>query len=756
MTLKKYGIIFVSSGLIISGMLVWDSGDKRNLGESVAAVLAAKVERENYAYAFGTNAVVIPTNIVTARRDFDLLYDAMDDARDMTIDNGATIYWIDSAVTIDTGDVIAASGSEWSITNISSGEYRCILSSPTNITAMMHTSSSLLPSDDCIYMPDIVPEYGETGIGHVEMCEQFYPGAAYASNTLFEGYNNWWQHIGISSNVYKYDCEEWRNTTSETIRIYYERGAGFTNSADVLEIAYPGVTGLFTTFSTTTNDHQLLAALYRVETWSCADSWFVVSDADEVSTNVNITFSDKTLSVPEGSSTTLNIHPSWDSGKAETISWTSFGSGLSASGNLQWTGEEDPTHPEWDTAQSVTVYAGYNSSTADGAGIIRFSRSSEPTVYQYVAVTMTNTYGYNYNNDNVFVNPSMTVMSKGESETVEVEVGPVTNVYMVEGRRLKTNDLFEAKKVLESLNRSIVICQPSQLTYGTRVTYEYYGGTGEITANNNPSDYGNYNFSDALSAYNSEPKTLTYISTNSASFDGIFVDVRVSLSTSDTKWVANDSGSSSYSVSFDYELDKLSGCSFGYPSKDAFESNYVARFRVFLCLTCDDAGRYSRSASSNPDAVETYSASNNQPWFYESYNYSSIYTPISTINDGSMVVPDNGFDGPFYSIYGGVTPIKYKIVEIVDEANPTDVVTFDIGGDISSYEFSFATTDDFIWEDYEIDQEGDGDRMDRSRSFSHNNRLEVYKIIIVVDWSWQHFNPDTPFEPELNTPAWTE
>jgi len=153
MTLKKYGIIFVSSGLIISGMLVWDSGDKRNLGESVAAVLAAKVERENYAYAFGTNAVVIPTNIVTARRDFDLLYDAMDDARDMTIDNGATIYWIDSAVTIDTGDVIAASGSEWSITNISSGEYRCILSSPTNITAMMHTSSSLLPSDDCIYMP---------------------------------------------------------------------------------------------------------------------------------------------------------------------------------------------------------------------------------------------------------------------------------------------------------------------------------------------------------------------------------------------------------------------------------------------------------------------------------------------------------------------------------------------------------------------------------------------------------------------------
>jgi hypothetical protein len=56
-----------------------------------------------------------------------------------------------------------------------------------------------------------------------------------------------------------------------------------------------------------------------------------------------------------------------------------------------------------------------------------------------------------YSSDNVFVNPSMTVMSKGESETVEVEVGPVTNVYMVEGRRLKTNDLFEAKKVLESL-----------------------------------------------------------------------------------------------------------------------------------------------------------------------------------------------------------------------------------------------------------------------------------------------------------------
>jgi hypothetical protein len=30
----------------------------------------------------------------------------------------------------------------------------------------------------------------------------------------------------------------------------------------------------------------------------------------------------------------------------------------------------------------------------------------------------------------------------------------------------------------------------------------------------------------------------------------------------------------------------------------------------------------------------------------------------------------------------------------------------------------------------------------------------AWEVLVVVDWNWDHMNPDTPFVPETFTPGW--
>lgn len=743
MTLIKYGIIFVSTGIIISGTLMWNSGDKRNFGESVAEVLAANVERKQYAYAFGTNSfsVVSSNNVVGVRKKFAVLYDVLDDSRDMATDNDGPVYWIDKDITIDDGDVIVDSDAEWVCTT----NYDYALSYGSNLVAAFHSTGSRLSNSESFWMPNVSNEISV-------ICDEFFPDSTYKDEHLFDSYDNWWEYLEISTNVYKYSCEEWRNIDGDDISVKFIGGGGFTNVDTLVHIPYPGGSSCIHASSSSSNDNQILSALYKLSADFRNDAYLVFSDAGSAGvTNLNIYFTRNTISAAEGESVTLGIHPASNSGGVESISWSVIGDGVSASywgqQSLYWGG----SNPSWSTTRDITVKGSSDNDNVDAAAVIRFSRSSQPGVYQYIPVWIADDES---GKPDMTVSPVLDTMAKGGSASATVAVGPPTNTYVVLDKRMMTNNLVEADKVLESLGRTIVFFPPAALDYDTWMTRQYSSDdSDEVTGSD--AVFGTYTFSSALGAYNSKSRLLDSPTTNSLSYDGSILHIGVSLGTDNYKFPHNNEGRSSYSMASSFDLDELKNCTLDYPSKTALESNYVARVRIYLCLSCTLANRSLHSQYDSYDVTSSHNP-DYQPWFYESFSYGSGYDAFCSRNDGSTTFPSNGFSSPGY-VFSASGFVNYKLAEIVDETAPTDVIKFDIGGNMADYDFDFSAKSDF--ETFEVEYQNDYNGNYSTQSYGdydHNNSIKIEKIVVVVDWAWKHCDADEPFEPTINTPGWLQ
>jgi len=746
MTLIKYGCIFVSAGVFISGALLWDgSGDRRVMAESVAEIMAAQVERSEVAYLFGTNAVpdFSSNNVVSVRLEFATLYGAMEAARELAVDNTASVLWLDPNVTIADGATIAGCDAQWVATNIGGGDYTCTLIL-SNSASIYNSSGSRRADSSCIYMPDV-----DTN-DVAPICSRFFPSVNLGTVAVFGEDFNWWQHIGISTNVYKYECEQWHNIDGTEIDVTFVGGAGFTNDAS-LHIPYPDLNGSFGIHSSNTNGAQLRAALFQVDEPTRGSAVFAVSDAAGASSD-NIIFTAETVTVTEGGPETLGIHPGSNVGTIERITWSIIGTGIDTwpaygtCGGFYWGGY----NPAWNVSRVITIHALQDADSSDGAVVLRFQRSSQPGVYQYVAVQIVDD---DEGDADIAVMPALSVINKEQTAVVSVEIAAATNMYYWTDKRIAATNLFEAKAVLESLARSVVFYDADDLDYDAWVRYRYTGFTNEYESGDS-SVYGTFGFGSTLTAYNglSTPLTTTY--TNGGGYYGGIMQITADISVGNSRIDSFDYGTSSYSASADYDLYEVSGCSLEYPSLYAITNGYVKRVRVYICVSAARGNRTTIPMYWDSDVL-SFSGYSHQPWFYEQFNYgNALYLDLCSRDDGGQGFPPNGIETPAYNF--SISGLRaYKLIKVGDETNPTELVKFDIGGKLADYNFAMGGKSDF--ESYELVSTAlDGDVTSEVGYFEHNNSLRIEKIVVVVDWSWQHCNDAVPFVPQNNTPAWAE
>ena len=145
MSLKKYGCIFVSAGIAITGALLWDNNNRRALAESEAELLAAAVERRQIAYAFADDTPDFGTNnIVGPRKDWRVIYGkTMAEARDMITNNTKQVLWVEPDAAIEDGDIIASGGGKYYIELApGSNTYIVSYSGATNATTLFNSTGS--------------------------------------------------------------------------------------------------------------------------------------------------------------------------------------------------------------------------------------------------------------------------------------------------------------------------------------------------------------------------------------------------------------------------------------------------------------------------------------------------------------------------------------------------------------------------------------------------------------------------------------
>lgn len=742
MTLIKYGCIFVSSGVIISGALLWHAGgDKRVLGESVAEILAAQVERSQVAYLFGDELPDFSSNnVVSTRLEFDVIYGVLDGARSMTINNDAPVYWIDPAAAISYVTTLVSCDAQWSHgeTN-ASGDYVCSMTR-SNAVSELHTTGSRIAHPSIAYMPDV-----DTN-DFSRIAKDFLGDVRLADAPLFGDNYNWWTAIGIDSNCYKYGCEEWHGLDPHNVTLAIE-GSGFTLSTNLLHYPYNSYSlRSFEVASTSSSTNRLLAAVISTtldDTWTTRTA---VSDGAGA-LNLNIYLQSPTIELTEGGSIEFGIHPASNSGGVEFVRWVVIGSGVTAdysgSDYLYWGG----ANPSWSTTRNITVSALQDDDSLRAAAVIRFERSSQLGVYNYVAVSVAD----DESGAEIAAAPALLSLAKGATNSVAVSI-TITNAptpYMYTDKRIVANNLMQARAVLTNLTRSIAFFAPASVAYESWIQTRYAAVTNAVVSGDTEV-FDIYGFADALAAYNALDPELHSVITNTGAYSGDLIQANFNLDAENTKDTLFNFGESAYSASYDAITHRLTGCTLPYPSLYAITNGYVARVRIYLCVAPSLAGRTARPQYDSYEPL-SYSGYSHQPWFYEGFGYGSGYALCSR-NDGSAGLPANNFVKPEYGfVDGGFAVVNMSIV--ADVTAPTTNIVFALGSAPGAFDFSFSAKSDF--EAYELlADEGGGSRY-RVGYYDHNNLVRITHLLVVVDWGWQHLNDARPFEPIVNTPSWT-
>lgn len=715
MSLKKYGCIFVSAGIAITGALLWDNNNRRALAESEAELLAAAVERRQIAYAFGDAVPYFSSNnVVGPRKDWRVIYGkTMAEARDMITNNTKQVLWVEPDAAIEDGDIIASGGGTYYIElTPRSNAYLVVYSGATNATTLFNSTGSHIADPRYTYMPDV----GTNDV--LPVATKFFGHDTRPSTApIFGGANNWWPAIGIDTNIYKYGCEHWRGIEGVDIAVTPVGGAGFTNTASSLHLPYPALSSsALSVISTGTNLNSINAQLYKLSSPLKDDAYIVASDGASSGLNTAIKPAAKHLTIAAGSYVDLSISLAADPGANAYVYCSVIGDGLSLGGStLYW------IYPAWDTSRAMRIYAG--SREGDSAAIVRLQYSRQPNIYHYIAVKI------EANGDNdIQASPVLSSITKGATAPISIKVAPSTNITLAVSHRVATNNIMQAKAALQSLQRTMVVLPASALSYTNHTSMRYGYAHSQST---NLSAV--LSFADGLARHNAGPY-YTDVQTNTVAFEGdlAFIEARIT---------AHDQSvfvpSSSYTYDHYYILHSLTGCSVAYPCDYAYASNYVARVHVYLCiapLLCQRfETNYPDDLYGDPDLISAQ-LHDNQPWYYEAYGYGVWAGKYSSRNDVTTTVPGNQLGHPKYVVATDKLA-AYRLVQVLDEHSPTERPTFYLGSEIGNYNFSFSSKSDFQTQELSY---RNGDSIIFDGYYYHANQISIKYIVVVVDWAWQH------------------
>jgi hypothetical protein len=545
-----------------------------------------------------------------------------------------------------------------------------------------------------------------------------------------------WPRIGLGTNIYKYSCEF---LLPETLTVTPVYGSGFTLATNAIIIPAYGSTGAVVQVTESGSvSNSMHACLYEITSDSRPDKQYFVASYD-IGTQYAGTlywFSSRPAEMQVGDQISLSFGAV---GRISEIATISAHGGISCNTNLFVFNKIDDSPYFSGSPRMLTVTA-----TGPGSGILEIDLSG---VANRIAIPVA------FTNSSLAVSASKIAVPFSGSDFLGVTASALTNIVLHTNKSIKTNDLNDAKSVLQAMTRSICVLPYSAiecsstgiLCLASWSTNRNDAGMGISTAEVFPS-VGDL-FVNATAAF--------LFPSNGVPWGSAFA--QIDLSAHKWGWSATVDGYSQVQEDADYYslsyCRKLTDCRLPYPCRAACASNYVSHVSIYA-VGYSQKFNYQPGIPALGQNLDTtgYSLSGNIGLPAESgLGFGVLSYPAKRPEfadaPGSGITETNAY---FYNTGYGVTQFSSLRLSLVSEFdNPTGTNTFNFGGSLvwsSGHENSY----DYEW----TAPYGSGTENTYDREIAYNGQIDILAWVVVVDWNWKHLNETNPFEPAAYTPEW--
>lgn len=774
-----YDMIMYAKALWLTGLLWFNTGGNVITGEDTAAVNAALIERSYVPKVVGTNEVAWTTNnvlwatnnlyTVEVNPNVGNFANIVSDLRKLCVtavyDNEYRppsfpyeTYWLfdDNKSLPPDGFVLAEADIGWQSTNKTYS-----LKMPENIKGNLIT----------IY-DNFIPEKEEDRTvfneheltNRVVIAERYYPQAKtnLLETTLWKDKECWWNYIGLGTNNFHFPFEIKQGPASE-IFSFNKLGKRFIPPRAVTNFNIAESVSMVVSNSSTTNLGSNASVILVTGERSGGANSFSVYDNDEPK---YLNIGNKAITVENSKEFDIDISlKEWHWGMSTVrVSAVSIPLGFAVPMMSFTKNYVDFTTNDYSQVKKITgkaPYSIYKGKTSGSLVRLNFKKYNE-----FIAVTTTGNPESSNPWKGLKFTPSMALIKDGETKDIKIDIiEPVTNSVFITPSVYTTNELHQIRGLLTNLNKTVSFLKPKDLKFEEGVKYLY-----SLSTNiNDDVNWKAYTEDEVLENINAtlevEPETniITYsgsmISNTPFWSGGRLSNINIGGFLQGL-WAQHDPlGGTDYdayydlqsctlSVNSNIENTRLKDCYFDYPSEMAFTNDYIKNIAIYARIKCSYAKRII------PDDGEGFTSvyDQSQPKFYESVLKGVV---PDVLRLPPLVLPPNKKDN-FYSLDNKMMLYyeENKLVLLATAETPSEFPLFDLGiskiADFEETELQKTSTE------YEYKE---GGTFEQRYSFTkeHRNEIQILEFILVTEWNWKHLNKyNIPFEPQLNTPEWTE
>jgi len=727
---RRYALgVFIACGVYVTGVLWPDRPGKTIHAEDAAYLVAGVAERQIMALNQASSNTVMPY------ASWDLMYGKiLCQGRNM-LTNNAPILWLDKSITpITDGNYLCGQNQTWISTStnyyhFSNGINQTViqwqLSTPTNNAFdILPVTATRVPTAGLTYMPLGTNYVSSNNYPISPIC---YGIQATNLSTAWE-HGNIWTRAGLGTNVYKLGCELLQ---PEILSIKLLGGGGFTVTNTVTMPYLIGTVSVTTPlYCTATNTSIFMGALYEIDSNLRSDRGYFTALANPSSfTGKPIGFDGAFRpTMNYGQSNTVYVYPTtaWGvSGDVGTMTLKAYG-GISISPDkLVYT-------------NGVTGELSFKISAVDHfSGLYTIDWQGKTHSFPIPVVS-----------SNFF---STVNVSANDGNSVNETISCVESQLIVRtNQSIKTNDLNQAKTMLENLQSTISIYDYSALSVSNCVNY--YGDNSTFA--NGVRVLSNPDIQ--MSAYNTAGISgMSVTASNSCAWDGSLFSINATAYA--TKTLTDYYYGSPYwdwYKSFEGHFNsKVVMGSLPYPSAMACASGYVSKVTVYVVAYADIPAQvdyHNYFDRWNPDFPYTFETdfTVKQPSDYESLKFGLI-NYLCTVPSFITSYTESRIDN-----YQGQGLNKIRISKVFEIENPTSIPVFTLG---SSAPVIPTDKSDYLYWNYQCPKS-----VDNVYGISYENwymtlvdTIKIKQFIVVTDFKFNFYGSGET-QPTIYTPAWGE
>lgn len=822
----KYSTGLFVSGMILTGVLWFTSGDGFVTGEDVAYLQSQVRERKAIAWLIGdakpswsnwgetnyVNSQIVMVDPTTGDRG--LYNEVMVPARTLALalhgnldGDAPQAFWLQTK--LENGFNIASVQTEWELTNkvstsggLSYNNYTYMMSCPSNMTEFAHAPSSIFDGNSTVVPFSVMPDV-ETNM-YLPIANTCYPYGVSIStnNSLFGGTNNFWQTVGNGTNIYAYSSEHW-----EFPEVYSEKTAtitkvfGFPYDIDETSFKLSSQTNTFTFDVTTQMDtveytSAKRSALYNIGPTEAGDATFLVSNYANMPWPIRSTAKGAGTGTPNLISITDNSMALITARFTEAefpepfeISVVAHGGCISLSTNVFVV-----SNGTYGVTQRIYVRPTTSDSIAPRCGIIEFAATGYSN--QQLPVIVNSTASFEGDIEYLKIigddkSPFGYLPGEGYTARFDGTLGKGAPFISLD-YSLTTNNLNEVKNVLDNLNTTMMVFDPSGIistnhsVYQNSTNYlrevEDFSGTPVAPFANSTVVGEIWDVSHSAIKKGGTIGAETLLELDLWGWNSHYRNSTVYKS--DSSEIASENSAITVDSSVTY-VDRR-GCSFDYPSKWAITNGYVKSYTVYATVDysvasplLDGSGvmnfqpalvgteygyevvtdvadttplnHYKDYLFGIPEYVRnlpeepTERKSNTRTEYYDRNRVKALDSACDTIN-GLRV------DNPLWliatvdcsNVLNEGANTKWPTFDMV-YARPSSLSVSDYQKHVFDYKNEWITYVDDPPEEYSTQK-----RNGETTWFKFKQKLSVVKYYVVVEWNWT-----TEFEPEVDAESAT-